>query len=33
MQGGGYDPDADFEFGLSLILDSLHRLLDAPPHG
>ena len=25
---GGYDPDADFEFGLTLILDSLARLLD-----
>jgi AcrR family transcriptional regulator len=25
---GGYDPDADFDFGLTLILDSLARLLD-----
>jgi AcrR family transcriptional regulator len=24
---GGYDPDADFDFGLTLILDSLARLL------
>ena len=25
---GGYDPDADFDFGLTLILDGLARLLD-----
>lgn len=28
IQEGGYDPDADFDFGLTLILDSLARLLD-----
>jgi AcrR family transcriptional regulator len=28
IQKGGYDPDADFDFGLTLILDSLARLLD-----
>ena len=28
---GGYDPDADFDFGLTLILDSLARLLDQAP--
>jgi AcrR family transcriptional regulator len=29
IQHGGYDPDADFDFGLTLILDSLERLLPA----
>lgn len=28
IQQGGYDPHTDFEFGLTLILDSLQRLLD-----
>lgn len=28
---GGYDPDTDFEFGLTLILDSLSRLLARTP--
>jgi hypothetical protein len=28
---GGYDPDADFDFGLTLILDSLARLLGQAP--
>lgn len=28
IQEGGYDPDADFDFGLTLILDSLARLLE-----
>jgi AcrR family transcriptional regulator len=27
----GYDPDADFEFGLTLILDSLQRILSEQP--
>lgn len=31
IQQGGYDPDADFDFGLALILDSLQRRLDRPP--
>lgn len=29
IQHGGYDADADFDFGLTLILDSLERLLPA----
>jgi AcrR family transcriptional regulator len=28
----GYDEDADFEFGLDLILNGLQRLLDPPTH-
>lgn len=31
IQHGGYDPAADFDFGLTLILDSLARLLAQAP--
>jgi AcrR family transcriptional regulator len=31
IQQGGYDPDADFAFGLTLILDGLQRLLPERP--